>query len=291
MKYSIVPLEDSDFVLIDEKIGEYENSIAPPEKDAEESAFVLKITDEKNNVIAGCAVEINDWGIAEIEPMWVEERYRGQGIGSALLREAERISAEKGCHLSTLLTHDWQAKGFYEKHGYTLCCTIEDWPKGHREYMFEKWLDFEGQTYAAFSARSDYEIEFGNDDDIDFLIDRLDEYDSAYVLHPWDGIEYIEKKLIDEEGNLIAGIISRVYTWEAAQVVTLWVEEPYRNKGFGSKLLNWIETEVKEKGCTAMRVNSPDWSVEYFKKRGYAICGATKDYPKGHSWYYLKRSL
>jgi ribosomal protein S18 acetylase RimI-like enzyme len=73
--------------------------------------------------------------------LWVDERCRGAGIGSRLLSEAERRAREThACRNSRLETWDFQAPGFYTKHGYEVVCAIPDYPPGIREYTLTKRL-------------------------------------------------------------------------------------------------------------------------------------------------------
>ena len=61
-------------------------------------------------------------------------------LGSKLLREVESEIREKGCTIIHLDTFDWQARGFYEKNGYSVFGTLEDCPKGHCSYYMKKVL-------------------------------------------------------------------------------------------------------------------------------------------------------
>ncbi|NML46644.1 GNAT family N-acetyltransferase [Ramlibacter sp. G-1-2-2] len=54
----------------------------------------------------------------QIEVLFVDESMRGTGIGSALLLEAERQARELGAKNASLTTFEWQAPGFYARHGY-----------------------------------------------------------------------------------------------------------------------------------------------------------------------------
>ncbi|MFF8032385.1 MULTISPECIES: GNAT family N-acetyltransferase [unclassified Streptomyces] len=73
--------------------------------------------------------------------LWVDGRHRGAGLGSRLLAEAERVaSAERGCTASRLETWDFQAPGFYRRHGYEVVCVIPDYPPGVTEYTLTKRL-------------------------------------------------------------------------------------------------------------------------------------------------------
>ncbi|MFI2434804.1 GNAT family N-acetyltransferase [Streptomyces sp. NPDC018693] len=73
--------------------------------------------------------------------LWVDERHRGQGLGTRLLTEGERIAAEdRGCRRVRLETWDFQAPDFYQRLGYDVVCVIEDYPPGITEYTLTKRL-------------------------------------------------------------------------------------------------------------------------------------------------------
>ena len=99
-----------------------------------------KIEDDGGNVIAGSIGFANCWREAFLDNLWVDERYRKQGLGSALIEDFEKEVREKGCTLIHLDTFDWQAREFYEKHGYKVFGTCEDCPKGHKRFYMVKYL-------------------------------------------------------------------------------------------------------------------------------------------------------
>ncbi|CAL9469934.1 GNAT family N-acetyltransferase [Streptomyces sp. enrichment culture] len=73
--------------------------------------------------------------------LWVDERYRGTGLGSRLLGEAERVAREeRGCRAARLETWDFQAPEFYKKQGYEVVCVIPDYPPGITEFTLTKRL-------------------------------------------------------------------------------------------------------------------------------------------------------
>ncbi|MGC9378473.1 GNAT family N-acetyltransferase [Streptomyces sp. MH13] len=73
--------------------------------------------------------------------LWVDDRCRGAGLGSALLAEAERgAREERGCAASRVETWDFQAPAFYTGHGYEVVCVIPDYPPGITEYTLTKRL-------------------------------------------------------------------------------------------------------------------------------------------------------
>ena len=140
MKYNIVPIAEGDDEFIDDKLVEYNLSKVPASQDEPFESVSKKIVDKKGNTIAGCLAIMYCWNVLAIDIIWVDEKYRGQGLGSVLLGEIEREATEKGCHLVHLDTFDFQAKTFYEKNGYTVFGILEDCPKGHARYFMKKAL-------------------------------------------------------------------------------------------------------------------------------------------------------
>ena len=80
------------------------------------------------------------WGWMYIDVLWVHESYRGQGIGSKLLREAEKEAVRRGCRHVHLDTMSWQAPDFYKKHGYEVIGILPDIPNGNQKYLLMKAL-------------------------------------------------------------------------------------------------------------------------------------------------------
>ena len=53
---------------------------------------------------------------------------------------AESAARERGCRIVLLDTFGVQAPGFYDKLGYRVVGTIDDFPPGHRRYFYVKDL-------------------------------------------------------------------------------------------------------------------------------------------------------
>ena len=140
MNYNIVPIADGDDGFIKDKLVEYNLSMVPATQSELFESVSKKIVDEEGNIIAGCLAIMHCWNVVAVDILWVDEQYRGQRLGSVLLGEVEREAMEKGCHLVHLDTYDFQAKGFYEKNGYSVFGTLEDCPKGHIRYYLKKSL-------------------------------------------------------------------------------------------------------------------------------------------------------
>ena len=73
----------------------------------------IYLEDEQGNLKAGMVAEtFGNW--LEIEYLYVSDDLRGQGIGSKILKMAERESKERGCKYSFVDTFNFQAPKFYE---------------------------------------------------------------------------------------------------------------------------------------------------------------------------------
>jgi ribosomal protein S18 acetylase RimI-like enzyme len=97
------------------------------------------VRDDHGKIVAGLLGETK-WDWMYIGWLWVSDSHRNHGIGSRLMQEAEREAWQMECHHAHLTTLDFQAKGFYEKLGYTVFAALEDYPRGHTRFMMMKKL-------------------------------------------------------------------------------------------------------------------------------------------------------
>ena len=97
---------------------------------------------------------------------------------------------------------------------------------------------------------------------------------------------------IEENGKIIAGIISVLYTWSCLFIDLLFVDEKYRNKGYGKALLKKAEYEALKHRCHLIHLDTFDFQAkEFYIKMGFEVFGILDDCPKGHKRYYMKKTL
>lgn len=97
----------------------------------------LVIRDNDRSMIAGLkAVTVWDWLYVEI--LWVDGNHRRSGLGSRLLKHAERVAKDRGCVGSCLSSFTFQAPEFYEKHGYAIFGQIENYPDDSSMFILSK---------------------------------------------------------------------------------------------------------------------------------------------------------
>ncbi|MGI8509433.1 MAG: GNAT family N-acetyltransferase [Gemmatimonadaceae bacterium] len=90
--------------------------------------------------IRGGLVGYLAWSWLSIDLLWLDESLRRQGYGAALLLEAERTAQAAGCVAARLDTYEFQARPFYEHHGYRVYGELEGYPAGTRQYFLMKVL-------------------------------------------------------------------------------------------------------------------------------------------------------
>ena len=95
---------------------------------------------ESGEVVGGVLAETRlDW--VSINIMAVDPEYRGHGIGTRVLQEAERIAISMGCKRSIVDTMEYQAPDFYRKNGYRDACRLPNWDShGHDKFLLIKDL-------------------------------------------------------------------------------------------------------------------------------------------------------
>jgi len=71
----------------------------------------------------------------------VAQDLRGDGWGSRLMREMERLARDRGCRHVWLDTFSFQARPFYERLGYRVIGTLPDYPFGQERYFLSKPLE------------------------------------------------------------------------------------------------------------------------------------------------------
>ncbi|MCC3668962.1 MULTISPECIES: GNAT family N-acetyltransferase [Terrisporobacter] len=131
--------EDSDYII--EKLVEYNLSKVPQ---TQEVAYVWLnkiVENDDKEVVGGILAKMYCWNVIYIDALWINENYRGFGLGEKLLFEIENIAKKEKCYLIHLDTFDFQAKNFYIKNGYEVFGVLDDCPKDHKRFFLKKYLE------------------------------------------------------------------------------------------------------------------------------------------------------
>ena len=100
----------------------------------------VKLVARDDQGVVGGLIGQMRWRWLYVAKLWVDERGRGRGIGTELLRAAEDLARSSGCTDVSLDTFEYQARPFYEKLGYELFGTLDGYPPGYRQFYLRKRL-------------------------------------------------------------------------------------------------------------------------------------------------------
>jgi GNAT superfamily N-acetyltransferase len=106
---------------------------------ADEQPVRIVVRDGDGRIVGGLLGHTR-WSWLYVGTLWVEDSVRGQGWGTKLMNAAEELARSRGCTHVSLDTFEYQARPFYEKLGYKLFGTLEDYPPGYRQFYLTKKL-------------------------------------------------------------------------------------------------------------------------------------------------------
>jgi len=125
--------------------------------------------------------------------------------------------------------------------------------------------------------------------DVDFVRDGLSLFNVAAT-----GDSYYSQIAIflrDERDAILGGACGHVWGgW--LDLSLLWVAEPLRGRGYGRKLLEAAEDEARSQGCRGVFLSTFSFQARpFYEHLGYEVVADIPDYPAGHTFHVLKKSL
>lgn len=127
-----------------------------------------------------------------------------------------------------------------------------------------------------------------NKNEIEFVNNALEKFNNMHV-GP-DNHLLLNIVEYDENQNVIAGILGGTY-WGWLHIDILWVDENFRSKKIGSRLLIAAENEAKKRGCHSVHVDTMSWQApDFYKKHGYELISELDNIPNGYKkFHFIKR--
>ncbi len=250
-------------------------------------SLVLKNHDGK--IVGGITTSTLYWA-QYLETLWVDDKYRGLGYGKDLVLEAERLAKKNGCLISQTYTFSWQAPDFYQAIGYKLIATYDGYVEGITELILMKKLDTTDDVSPQETDSTRFTIFKDSTKESKKIIhEGMRKYNKEKLgdlrsVHPEIGIKLVIK---NDDGRVIGGL-SGYTTLGTMNIGELWVDEEYRNQGYGMELLATSETLAKEQGCIAGQIACFTFQgLDFLKSQGYNSYGYLDGYPKGVKEYLL----
>jgi ribosomal protein S18 acetylase RimI-like enzyme len=95
----------------------------------------------------------------------------------------------------------------------------------------------------------------------------------------------------NSQNEIIGGLVgSSLCGW--VYVTTVWVEDEYRHRGIGKKLMALAEEEGRRRGCHHVRLETSEVQApDFYIKLGYSVFGVLDDYPKGVKLYFFQKAM
>jgi GNAT superfamily N-acetyltransferase len=125
--------------LISEPLIDYNESQAGDRRVKNYALFAR----DPSGIVLGGLLGSTHWNHFFISALFVYERFRKAGIGRELMQRAEAEAITSDCDAIFLDTFDFQARGFYEKLGFTVFGVLDNYPPGHQRFYMVKPV---GQT-------------------------------------------------------------------------------------------------------------------------------------------------
>ncbi len=97
------------------------------------------LRNRKEVVVGGAVAEIFG-GWMYVWLLWIAPFLRGKGYGTQLMHILEQEALKLGCQNAHLDTFSFEARPFYEKLGYAVFATLNDYPPGYSKHFLTKTL-------------------------------------------------------------------------------------------------------------------------------------------------------
>ena len=135
-------------------------------------------------------------------------------------------------------------------------------------------------------------VESKTDDDIKYLKDAINAYNLDKVKATIEGYSKFHFKVVSEDCSYSGGILGYLGYWGGLEIDTLFVMPELRGKGLGSSLLKRMEKTAKANGATMATLDTFDFqALHFYTRHGYECFGELKNFPTGHSRFYLSKTL
>jgi GNAT superfamily N-acetyltransferase len=211
-------------------------------------------------------------GVAQLCGAATLPRFRRRGVQTSLLSARLARAAAAGCELAVVTVQPGSvSQRNVQRLGFQLLYARSILVRSPRtvtrtESMLDEHITITGGTPTP--------------DDVQFLEDRLYEYNSAHTGN--DDGQVFAFFIRDEQNQIVAGLHG--WTWaQACQIQNFWVRDELRGRGYGHALLERAESEARSRGCTVVALNSYSFqAAPFYRRHSYELVHQLTDFPPGH---------
>ena len=286
---------EEEIKVIQNGLTDYNKNFPGGELDIPIPDISLILLDRKRNIVGGVITSMLA-GIMHLEVLWVDEKFRRQGLGRDLVLAAENLGKQKGYPASQTWTFSFQAPQFYQSIGYKIKGIYHGYCEGVTEYVLSKNFsenDSHPSSVEALQNRGFTILEDKSKEAMQAVREGLSKYTSkeAGELHKKHPNKRLNLVLKNRQNIIIGGLLA-FSTLKAVNFECLWVDENYRNRGYGKALLERLERNAVENGAQSLLIMVYSFqSLEFFQRNGFEIFGSSDNYPHSITEYYLIKWL
>lgn len=141
----------------------------------------------------------------------------------------------------------------------------------------------------------DVNITYERDDDFrELLKEKIKEYNNSIsfyhkISRSEDYVKYVNLEIKGD--NFIAGLSARIY-WKCLEVDDLFIDQEFKRKGYGTKLVKTIIEIALEKQLNFIWLKTFSFQArDFYEKLGFTVVGVLEDYPPGESLFTMRLDL
>ena len=124
---------------------------------------------------------------------------------------------------------------------------------------------------------------------LDGVEEKMEAFDEAFLGRRPEGNIRIG---IEEDGILVAGLDACMTAFRILYVSTVFVDEAFRRKGYGSRLVREMEERAKAMGANLIRLDTFGWQgKEFYEALGYETVGCYEQATEGYAEYFFLKRL
>ena len=128
-----------------------------------------------------------------------------------------------------------------------------------------------------------------DEDQVEDIEARLSAFDENYITYKMDGCIRIG---VEDNGRLIAGLDACITAFRILYVSTVFVDEEYRRKGIGARMIREMEKRALAMGVNTVRLDTFNWQgKEFYEALGYRCAGHYENAEDGYSEYFFVKRI
>jgi GNAT superfamily N-acetyltransferase len=128
-----------------------------------------------------------------------------------------------------------------------------------------------------------------NDGPKQFVVNGVDNHNIARTGH--SAYYPVQYYLRGKDDEVLGGVLGQLWG-EWLHINIVWVAQPARGKSYASRMVTVAEEYARMRGARGAYLETFSFQARpLYEKLGYTLVGEIKDFPPGHSHYFLKKEF